>query len=125
MSYAIRRVDEPADDSIAEEWTRAVGEPRAEEVHGASAHRTRTPAWPWHVTVSAMEFVREEPLESTLRERVAGALREVAGVEGVEEEDREVWVVSGSPSGEALVAAVAEVVDALADEIRAHIDGLG
>jgi hypothetical protein len=34
--------------------------------------------------------------------------------------DREVWFVIGTPSGEALVRAVAAVVDDLADQARAY-----
>src|SRR5258708_1670541 len=45
---------------------------------------------------------------------MAAALRAVDGVERVWEDDREVWGVSGTPSGEALVRAAAHVIDHLA-----------
>jgi hypothetical protein len=55
---------------------------------------------------------------------MAAALRAVAGVEAVEEEDREIWIVTGTPSGQELVNAAAQVVDSLATRARAHIDNL-
>jgi hypothetical protein len=67
----------------------------------------------------------EEPLEGELRRGMASALSGVAGVVAVDEEDREVWRVEGSPSGEELLRAAARVVDALADGARDRIDSLG
>jgi hypothetical protein len=69
--------------------------------------------------------VREEPLEREMREAIDAALRGVPGVKDVAEEDREVWVVAGDPSGEALVRAAAEAIDALQAKIRAHVQSLG
>lgn len=98
------------------EWVRVTDDP---DVLGVSASPDdANVADGWQVWVNAMEFVREEPLEGELRRRIAGALRSVAGVEMAEELDREVWVVTGTPSGEALVHAVGTVVDDLADRIR-------
>jgi hypothetical protein len=77
----------------------------------------------WNVTVAVMEFVREEPLEGELRRRIAAALRSVEGVESAEEMDREVWFVTGTPSGEALVRAAAGVVDGLAGQARDYVGG--
>ena len=57
---------------------------------------------------------REDPLESELRQQMATALRAVPGVDVVAEEDRELWYVTGAPSGEALIRAAAQVVDHLA-----------
>jgi hypothetical protein len=73
----------------------------------------------WQVTVVAMEFVRDEPLETEIRRRLANALRAVKGVVTADEEDREVWYVTGSTSGKELTEAAARVVDGLAGEIRA------
>lgn len=81
------------------------------------------PAGGWNVDVAVMEFVREGPLEGELRRRIAAALRSVEGVETAEEMDTEVWFVTGTPAGEALVRAVAEVVDDLADQTRAYAQG--
>jgi hypothetical protein len=77
----------------------------------------------WNVTVAVMEFVREEPLEGELRRRIVAALRSAEGVETADEMDREVWFVTGVPSGGALVRAVAEVLDDLAERTRAHVRG--
>lgn len=54
----------------------------------------------WAVVVAVAEFLREDPLESELRQQMAAALRAVGGVGSVWEDDREVWDVSGDPSGE-------------------------
>jgi len=72
----------------------------------------------WHVYVGMAELVREEPLESAMRDGIAAALKRTSGVTSVEEEDREVWFVEGTMRGSALVTAVGRVVDRLADEAR-------
>jgi len=77
----------------------------------------------WNVAVSVMEFVREEPLEGELRRRIAIALRSVEGVETADEMDTEMWFVTGTPSGEALVRAVGEVLDGLAEQTWAYVRG--
>ena len=77
----------------------------------------------WQVTVAVMEFVREDPLESELRRRIAAALRSVDGVETVDEEDREVWFITGRAAGRALVQAAGEVVDDLAEQSRVFAAG--
>lgn len=112
----------PLDDGLAEEWVRVT---RERNVQGASAAKVRESSdWPWQVSVSAMELVREKPLESALRRQVATALRLVPRVKQVREEDRGVWSVAGKPSGEDLVSAVSAVIDALSDQIRRHIKSL-
>lgn len=70
----------------------------------------------WQVSVPVMEFVREEPLEGELRRRIAAVLLSVEGVGTADEMDREVWYVTGAPSGEALVRAVGEVLDGFAEQ---------
>ncbi len=72
----------------------------------------------WIVGVWAMEFIRSDPPESELRQRIMNALQGVSGVTHVEEHDREQWFLTGTLSGPALVAAVAQVVDELAARIR-------
>ncbi len=71
-----------------------------------------------------MEFVRNDPLETDMRRRMATALRAVNGVATADEQDREVWFVTGTPSGKDLTEAAARVVDELAGEIRAAMRGL-
>lgn len=106
-------------DEVDEAWERVTGEPY---VRGVEAGRIDF-AGGWNVTVAVMEFVREDPLESELRRRITAALRSVGGVETAGEMDREVWFVTGTPSGDALVRAAAEAVDDLADQTRAYAGG--
>jgi hypothetical protein len=72
-----------------------------------------------------MEFIRVEPLESELRESTTAALLGVPGVDAVARQDREVWIVAGSPSGEALVRAAASVVDRYLSRTRGEYESLG
>ena len=71
----------------------------------------------WMVTVDMMLCIREEPLEGELRRRIASALQSVDGVGTVEEEDREDWIVTGTPSPIVLVRVAAWAVDSLTNEI--------
>ena len=70
-----------------------------------------------------MEVVRDDPLESELRRAIDAAARSVAGVEGVVEEDREIWLISGNPDGRQLFDAIGAVVDTFAPQIRKVVDG--
>jgi hypothetical protein len=119
----IRRIPSAELDEGAEEsWERSVDDP---DIRGVDAARIVLGELPyWQVGVAVAEFLRADPLDSELRQRMAAALRAVGGVEAVEEEDREVWLVTGTPSGEALVRAAAQVVDQLAARVRAYVDSL-
>jgi hypothetical protein len=122
-TFEARRVpDDERDEELAEAWTRDIADPHVRYVHGveASKHGAEV-AWPWRLTVWVMEYVRDDQLQVELRQAIGTALRKAPGVTGVAEEDREVWVVAGSPSGAALVSAVAEVVDRFADRTREHV----
>jgi hypothetical protein len=103
----------PEDDEVSEEWGRETDE----QILGVSACRID---WlgVWHVVVAAQEFFRQDPLGLELRQRVRHAMERVPGVTGVAEKDNETWHVTGSPSGEALVRAVASVLDDLAERMR-------
>jgi hypothetical protein len=104
-TFAVRSVaDNERDEEVEEAWTRDVpARGVLRHVHGVEASKHMgARKFAWHVTVWVMEFVRDEPLEGELRRRVGAALRKVSGVKKVAEEDREVWVVDGAPSGEAL-----------------------
>jgi hypothetical protein len=110
------------DEEILEEWSRVTDQ---HDLFGVGAVRTESDGpWQWTVLVSIMEFVREEPLESQLRTAIDAALRSVSGVTDVEEEDREVWIIDGTPIGPSLVEAVATAIDALAPEIAAYYNDL-
>jgi hypothetical protein len=110
------------DEGVEESWERSVDDP---DIRGVDAARITFGEEPyWQVAVAVAEFLRADPLETELRQRIAAALRAVGGIEAVGEEDREVWLVTGTPSGEALVGAAAQVVDHLAARTRAYIDSL-
>ena len=119
MADDVRRVpDEEVDGE--EGWERLIDD----DVRGVEAIKVSDGEWPWQVILAVAEFVREDPLETELRERMAAALRAVPGVTDVAEEDREVWIVNGHPSGEALVSAAAGVVDDLAHRLQDFMEGL-
>src|SRR5262245_21099995 len=113
----IRREDVEGDEA----WNRLTGEPH---LFGVEAHRLDQPAG-WQVSFWVLEHVRQEPLESRLRSEIERRLRAVPGVAAVEEEDREVYWVTGAASGEALTRAAAAAVDDLEAELRAEYGALG
>ena len=78
----------------------------------------------WNVSVSPMEFCRTEPLEQDLSDAITGALSAVPGVATAQHEDREIWVVQGSPTGPALVTAAAAIVDGFLPQIEKELDDL-
>ena len=115
MSDDIRQI-QPQDPEIQEEWLRETDEP---DVRAVSVCRVDEIGG-WQVRVWVMEYVREDPLESELRERITTVLGNVTGVSSAGEQDRETWFVTGAPSGKALIEAAARVVDDLAGQTRAH-----
>jgi hypothetical protein len=119
MSNDVEQI-QPADPEISEERLRRTAEP---DIRAVSAARIDTIGG-WHVNVWVMQLIRSDPLESELRQRMADALGAVSGVSGVEEQDRDLWFVTGIPSGKALVEAAAQVVDDLADLTRAYVRNL-
>lgn len=103
------------------EWVRETDD----DVRGVGALQLADEGrWTWQIFVSMAEFVREEPLETEMRAAVDQAIRAVAGVTEVAEEDREVWILSGDPMGEELVRSVGAAVDRLAPRARLHIEEL-
>jgi hypothetical protein len=112
----VRQVPVDDDDEYSAAWERLTDDP---DVHGIESARLDE-AGGWQVTVSVMEFVREEPLKSELRRRIAAALQSVEGAETILAEDREVWFVAGTPAGDALMRAAAEVADEFADRTRSY-----
>jgi hypothetical protein len=119
--FAVVRTGNPSDD-VDEYWIRDVPSGLDRDRFGVDAMKSgNTKGWPWQVTVWAMARVRDIPLEKELRRAIAKALRAVPGVKAASEGDREFWIVRGSPSGEALVAAVAKVVDDYGAELRAYV----
>ena len=120
MDDQVRRVPDSELDG-EEAWLRVTGDP---DVRGVEAVRLADGDRPWQVIAFVAEFLRVDPLEDELGQAMPEALLAVPGVTAVVEDDREAWIVSGEPSGEALVVAAAGVVDRLADRARAYIDGL-
>jgi hypothetical protein len=112
----IRQV-QPDDDEIQEEWLRETDEPDIGTVSAARVDEIGG----WLVAIWTMEMVRSDPLEVEIRQRVTSALRGVRGVTSADEHDNEQWFVTGNTSGPALLEAAAQVVDDLADQIRAYI----
>jgi hypothetical protein len=91
------------------------------DLYGIEASKSRTDlSWPWQVDEWVMASVRDEPLEGEMRRAIVAALRAVPGAEAVQEGDRELWLLGGAPSGEALVLAAASVVDSFAERVRAY-----
>lgn len=123
MTDEIRQVPAPdLDEHCAESWGRSTDDP---DIYGVEASLITLGEQPyWSVGVAVAEFLRDDPLETELRQQMAAALGSVDGVGSVWEEDREVWGVTGTPSGEALVRAASGVVDHLAPRARAYIDNL-
>lgn len=123
MTEEIRRIPSTElEEGCAESWERLTDDP---DIRGVDASMITLGEQPyWSVGVAVAEFLREDPLEAELRQQMAAALQAVDGVESVWEEDREVWGVTGVPSGEALVRAAAGVVDHLAARARAHVGNL-
>ena len=121
MSDEIRRADENTDDVVTEAWERVTDEPHIRCVDASYLASFRE----WQVGVAVMEFVREgDPPYDELRQAIEAALAHVTGVEEVEREDTEVWLVRGAASGRELTAAVAQVVDDRADKLRAWYNRL-
>jgi hypothetical protein len=105
----VRRVRARELDAEYEEgWERPTQEP---ELRGVEAFRSDDADWPWQVTVSAAHLSASGALEHGFRHRLHVALQGVPGVTAVAEEDRELWLVAGRPSGRALVVAAASIVD--------------
>ena len=118
MDDEIRRV--PEDQAEAQEaWERLTDDP---DIRGIETVRIEGPAgWYWNITIGVAELLRGDPLEAELRQRLDSALRGVDGIDDVAEEDREVWYVTGTPSGKDLVRVAAQVVDDLAGRARALV----
>jgi hypothetical protein len=107
----------PSDDQYDEAWERVTDEPDILSVDAAKLAGEPS----WQVGIAVAEFMRGEPLAVEFRQRIAAALSAVAGVQRVDEEDTEVWLVTGSPSGEALIQAAAAVLDDMAPRLRAEV----
>jgi len=116
VSDAISRTDIEGQ----EVWVRMSTEP-----HLRSVEAVENEGGGWCVAVGVMEFVRpEHAVYPELRQAIEDAIESVPGVIEVEREVNDVWWVSGSPSGEDLARAVAQVLDEHADRLRDHYNNL-
>jgi hypothetical protein len=104
-----------------EAWERTTTEG---EMRSVWAQKTSLPDWTWEITVAALEFVREEPLERRLRSALRAALQAVPGALAVAEEDRETLLMAGAPAGRQIIDALTGVVDGMADELRRYYEAL-
>ena len=115
MTEEVRQVALAADeDDCDEAWERLTNE---RLIRGVDSSRWADDGT-WQVSIWAQEFFRTDPLGVELRERAVSALESVEGVISVTEHDNGSWDVDGTPSGEALTRAAANVVDDLADRLR-------
>lgn len=117
-SIEVKRID-PMDDAIIEEWTRVI---KNEDILGVSASKYAD--GDWHVFINVAEFIREEPLESKLHQRITDSLAGIDGVVEVIHEDREVWLVRGDVTGEALVRSSSAALNELHEELATTVDSL-
>ena len=126
MTSDVRQV--PVDDGEVECWERVTDDQirrvGAQLIHLLPGLHTEVEVRGWNVTVPVMEFIRKAALSGELRTRITAALRAVADAETADEQDTEVWWVTGTPAGPDLVRAVAEVLDDFADRTRTYIEAL-
>ncbi len=120
MSEEVRQIDRAdLDDEITEGWQRLPSEEiylRSVEV--VSGEGSGEP-FDWLVTIAAREYFRDDPLGRELQHRLETAMLAVPGITSAENASWETWYVTGTASGEALCRACANVVDDLADRMRA------
>ena len=106
-ALCIVRVGRGNDDRF-EVWTRVGDAP----ILGVSAIRLIADAANWEVAVAAASLV-PPPLEHALHTALYDALIGVPAVVDALQAGREIWMVHGEASGEALVRACAHAVDAV------------
>jgi len=106
----------PPDEGVTEYWERLT----EDEQYLRGVEVAAIPALEgWQVTIWAREYFRDDPLGLELKQRIDSALLSVPGVTSAENGSWESWDVTGTPPGEALCRAAANVVDDLAPRMRA------
>ena len=121
MSEKVRQTT-PPDEEMSEYWERMPA--RERHLRGVEVFTGDFFEGYWQVWIFAQEYFRQDPLGLELRRRLQTALRAVPGVTDAAEQDNETWMVSGSPSGEELCRAAANVLDELADRMWNAYHGL-
>jgi hypothetical protein len=119
MSEEVRRT--PPGEEISECWERIPG--REAHLRSVGVYTEESLGGYWQVGLSAGEYFRDDALGQELDQRLVSALLAVPGVTSASRANWESWDVTGRPSGEALCRAAANVVDDLADRMRAEYDG--
>jgi len=115
LSDEIRR-EPPPDPELSEYWVRlpVTGtHPHLRKVWVKHAHDGL-----WQVDLAAREYFREDPVGLELARRIDRALLSVPGVISARNRSWETWNVTGTPTGEALCQAAANVVDDLASQMN-------
>ncbi len=108
-------------DEYEEQWIYITDE---SDLMGVDASREVDEEDDWRISVSVSEFIREEPLVSTLHSSISKALENVDGVDTVEQEDREVWLVEGSANAIALISACVTQLKLLYPQLRFAYDAV-
>lgn len=119
-TIVVKRVT-PLDENILESWERITKE---RDISGVGVSKLSETGYSWQVFVNVAEFIRKEPLQSKLFAAVSQALLKVPGVSSVVQEDREVWLVKGNPTGEELVRYCAQVLNDLYPQLKVEYQGL-
>lgn len=83
--------------------------------HGITAEKLRPGVW--KVTVAALALGDLDALRDDLDDE----LFDVDGVDEVDEQGRDVWLVFGSPKGPDLITTVAGLIDQHADAVAAAV----
>ena len=126
MSEEVRQVNSAElGEEITEAWQRWPDrESYLRGVEVASGDGLEDEPFDWLVTVAAREYFRDDPLGQELQQRLESAMLAVPGVTGAENASWETWYVTGRASGEALCRACANVLDELAERMRAAYEVL-
>jgi hypothetical protein len=116
---------EPLGSETAESWVVGLGD----DLRLVEAYRHKPGSfpeeWPWGVVLGIAEFARTDELERGLFGDVSAAIAAVPGVTEVVQEDREVWLVAGTPEGRDLVIAAATAAEPWVAKVRAFLDTQG
>jgi hypothetical protein len=125
MSEEVCRVDpDELDEEITEAWQRLPDEEMYLRGVEVSSGEGRGEPFDWLVTIWAREYFRDDLLGQELQQRLESAMLAVPGVATAENASWETWDVTGKASGEALCQACANVLDGLADRMRAAYDDM-
>ena len=123
MSEEVRRAyPDELDEGVTEGWERLPGDENHLRGVDVGSGEGQGEPFDWLVVIWAREYFHDDPLGQELQERLERAMLAVPGVTSAEMASWESWYVTGQASGEALCQACADVVDELADRMRAAYD---